>query len=71
MAPHGNHSCEGDHDHQDTPERGIEYSLYTKIDKDNLECLNEAVEGSAKSIFKPWEERLNFDVVRISRRCLN
>jgi len=54
--------CNGDHDHQhDSPEMGVEYSLYTKIDKDNLTCLNEAVDGSCKNIFKPWEERLNFE----------
>lgn len=44
-------------------ELGIQYSLYTKIDMENLECLNEAVDGSAKAIFKPYEERLNFDKV--------
>lgn len=54
------HSCEGDHDHHDTPEMGLQYSLYSKIDKDNLECLNESTEGSGKLVFKPWEERLNF-----------
>ncbi|EFA03260.1 PITH domain-containing protein CG6153 [Tribolium castaneum] len=61
MAPHGR-CCEGDHQHRDTPEMGVEYSLYTKIDKNNLECLNEATEGTGKTVFKPWEERLNFDV---------
>lgn len=50
-----------DSDHQD--EIGIQYSLYTKIDMENLECLNEATEGSAKLVFKPYEERLNFDKV--------
>lgn len=64
MAPHGR-CCDGDHQHRDTPEMGIEYSLYQKINKENLECLNEVVEGSGKSIFKPWEERLNFDTVRL------
>jgi hypothetical protein len=59
--PHGR-CCEGDHQHRDTPEMGVEYSLYTKINKENLECLNEAVEGSGKTVFKPWEERLNFEV---------
>lgn len=59
------HHCDGSHDHDETPETGIEYSLYEKIDKDNLECLNEAQDGSAKKIFKPWEERLNFDVVKV------
>ncbi|XP_076319077.1 PITH domain-containing protein GA19395 isoform X2 [Tachypleus tridentatus] len=43
------------------PDQGIHYSLYTKIDKANVECLNEAVEGSGKEVFKPWEERLNYD----------
>lgn len=44
-------------------EIGIQYSLFKKIDVDNLECLNETVDGSAKLIFKPYEERLNFDKV--------
>lgn len=66
MAPHGNdkHSCEGDHNHDETPEMGLQYSLYSKIDMDNLECLNEVSEGSGKTVFKPWEERLNLDKVR-------
>lgn len=56
--------CNGDHNHQDdSPEMGIEYSLYTKIDKENLTCLNERIDGTAKSIFKPWETRLNFDTL--------
>ncbi|GLV46182.1 uncharacterized protein CBL_02899 [Carabus blaptoides fortunei] len=62
MSPHGHHGCDGGHDHDDTPEMGIQYSLFEKIDKDNLECLNEVEEGSGKRIFKPWEERLNFDI---------
>ncbi|KAK9687250.1 PITH domain [Popillia japonica] len=61
MPPHG-HSCEGDNNHHESPETGLEYSLYAKIDRENLECLNEAVDGSGKTIFKPWEERLNFNV---------
>lgn len=63
MPPHGGggHSCEGDHDHHESPETGILYSLYQKIDKDNLECLNESVEGAGKTVFKPWENRLQFD----------
>lgn len=66
MSPHGHHGCDGGHDHDDTPEMGVQYSLFEKIDKDNLECLNEVEEGSGKRIFKPWEERLNFDMVRLS-----
>lgn len=63
MPPHGGHSCVGDSKHDDTPEMGVEYSLYSKIDLQNLECLNEASEGSGKNVFKPWEDRLNFDTV--------
>lgn len=64
--PHGNHdgnTCEGHAHEHDSAEMGVEYSLYTKINKDNLKCLNESVEGSGKTIFKPWEERHNFDTV--------
>lgn len=65
MAPHGKHTnnCDGSHDHDDTPEMGIQYSLYEKIDKENMECLNEAIENTGKSVFKPWNDRLTFDVV--------
>jgi len=56
--------CNGNHSHMDdSPEMGVEYSLYTKIDKENLTCLNERQDGSGKDIFKPWEERLNMDKI--------
>lgn len=58
------HHCDGEHNHDDSPEMGIQYSLYEKIDKENLQCLNEATEGSGKNIFKPWENRLDFSLVR-------
>lgn len=65
---HHKHSggCDGDHDHDETPEMGLQYSLYTKIDIDNVECLNESMEGSGKTIFKPWEDRLDLSKVKIS-----
>lgn len=50
-----------DSDH--TQEMGIEYSLYQKIDMENLECLNETLDGSGKGVFKAYEERMNFDKV--------
>lgn len=34
-------------------------SLYQKIDTENLQCLNEAEDGSGKTVFKPWDERLD------------
>ncbi|XP_037529562.1 PITH domain-containing protein CG6153 isoform X3 [Rhipicephalus sanguineus] len=41
------------------PETGLQYSLYSKIDLDNVQCLNEIKEGSGKLVFKPWEQRLD------------
>lgn len=62
---HGHsHGCGGhdDHDH-DNPDRGALFSLYTKIDTERLECLNEVTDGSGKLVFKPWDERLDFSKV--------
>ncbi|XP_063529929.1 PITH domain-containing protein GA19395 [Cydia strobilella] len=53
---HCHNECH-DHDHSSSEELGIQYNLYEKIDKDNLQCLNEMVEGSGKTVFKPWEMR--------------
>lgn len=64
MAHHGHsHSCEGDANKDETPEMGMEYSLYKYIDFNNLECLNEKSPQSGKLVFKPWEQRLDFDKV--------
>ncbi|XP_036340007.1 PITH domain-containing protein GA19395 [Rhagoletis pomonella] len=51
----GNEATDVDH----AFEMGIEYSLYKKIDMDNLECLNEECEGSGKKVFKAYENRQN------------
>ena len=40
-------------------ETGLSYSLYQKIDLTNLTTLNEEVEDSGKTVFKPWESRLD------------
>ncbi|KAL7741269.1 hypothetical protein ACLKA6_015152 [Drosophila palustris] len=61
--PHGHshdhgHGCS--HEATDVDhalEMGIEYSLYTKIDLENTECLNEEIDGSGKTVFKPYEKR--------------
>ncbi|KAJ3414129.1 hypothetical protein HDV05_007073 [Chytridiales sp. JEL 0842] len=37
--------------------KGAEFSLYKHIDTDNVRALNEAVDGSGKTIFKPWDQR--------------
>ncbi|KAL5280887.1 PITHD1 family protein [Megaselia abdita] len=60
--PHSHdHGCSHEASSSDhSPEMGIEYSLFQKIDMENLEVLNEESEGSGKTIFKPYEERLDF-----------
>jgi len=65
MAGH-RHGCDGDHNHDETPEMGLEYSLYSKIRLEDVECLNEKREGSGKDVFKAWENRLDFEKVRLS-----
>lgn len=66
MGDHHHHHDGCAHESNDSDylkEIGIQYGLYTKIDLENLECLNEAEDGSARFIFKPYEQRLNFDKV--------
>ncbi|XP_028043274.1 PITH domain-containing protein CG6153 isoform X1 [Bombyx mandarina] len=53
------HHCNHDHDHGSVEDIGIQYNLHEKIDLDHLECLNESLEGSGKSVFKPWDKRLD------------
>ncbi|XP_030556908.1 PITH domain-containing protein GA19395 [Drosophila novamexicana] len=63
--PHGHshghgHGCSHEAtDIDNALEMGIEYSLYTKIDLENTECLNEETDGSGKTVFKPYEKRLD------------
>lgn len=68
MAGHHNHGddcCHGHPSVDPSDEMGVQYSLYTKINLDNVNCLNEVVDGSGKDVFKPWEDRLNFEKVNI------
>ena len=58
-----------EHDH-DSPELGTLYSLYTKIDTEKVECLNEEVDGSGKYVFKPWDKRLDTDKVTTCKPIL-
>lgn len=66
MGGHG-HSHHGDCQHEnggvDPSEMGIMYSLYKKIDIEHVVCLNEEAEDSGKSVFKPWEDRLDKEKV--------
>lgn len=65
MSGHGHghsHSCgcEGEHE---PSERGFEYGLYSRIDLDKLQCLNESRDGDGKLVFKPWDRRNERDKV--------
>lgn len=61
---HSHGGCEGhDHDHVTDADRASAYSLYLKIDTERVQCLNEAEEGSAKYVFKPWDKRLDKEKV--------
>ncbi|XP_060801121.1 PITH domain-containing protein GA19395 [Amyelois transitella] len=55
--PHGH--CHDHHDHDESDEIGIQYNLFEKIDKENIQCLNETVDGSGKTVFKSWEKRFD------------
>ncbi|XP_028162754.1 PITH domain-containing protein CG6153 isoform X2 [Ostrinia furnacalis] len=59
MAHSHCHDGHHDHDHADSDEMGIQYNLFEKIDKENLECLNESIDGAGKTVFKPWDKRLD------------
>lgn len=62
MPHHGHSHNHGDgcshesHDVDNALEMGVQYSLYQKIDMNNLECLNETTDGSGKTVFKPYEK---------------
>ena len=38
------------------------FSLYLKIDTENVVCLNEAESNSGKKVFRSWDDRLNREV---------
>ncbi|GAA5806203.1 galactose-binding domain-like protein [Helicostylum pulchrum] len=49
--------CE--HDHSDLPDSGEQFLLYSKIDLDNVRCLNESEPNSGKKVIRPWNERMD------------
>lgn len=57
---HGHGCCEDDHE---PAERGVEYGLYSRIDIDKLQCLNESRDGDGKLVFKPWDQRTDREKV--------
>lgn len=54
-----------DHDHDDLPESGEQFLLYSKIDIDNVNCLNESEPNSGKNVIRPWNERMDDSKVSI------
>eukprot|EP01126_Amoeba_proteus_P065001 TRINITY_DN9167_c0_g1_i8.p1 TRINITY_DN9167_c0_g1~~TRINITY_DN9167_c0_g1_i8.p1 ORF type:complete len:150 (+),score=31.33 TRINITY_DN9167_c0_g1_i8:61-450(+) len=54
---HGHHDHHGQCCKDDS--LGELYSLWRHIDLTNVHCLNEAVPGSVKKIFKTWDKRLD------------
>ena len=70
MCDHGHSHGSGSHDHGKAgllgEELGVQYSLYQKIDLENVSCLNEEVEGSGRSVFKAWENRKSKDKYVVS-----
>ena len=46
-------------DHEPTGDDASEWSLNRTIDIDNLQCLNEEIDGSCKKVFRDWDDRLN------------
>ena len=55
-------------DHQSANDNSPEWNLLCKINMENLQCLNEKIDGSCKKIFRPWDDRLNKDYVDIDFR---
>lgn len=67
MAHSHGHGCSHQASDSDlSTETGVEYSLYERILIDEVVCLNEEVEDSGKTIFKPYEKRLDFNNFVIS-----
>ncbi|KAI9300330.1 galactose-binding domain-like protein [Cunninghamella echinulata] len=48
-----------DHDHDDLPGSGDQFLLYSRIDRDNVRCLNEIEPDSGKKVIRPWNERMD------------
>ena len=68
--PHGHSHGHGGCDHGQAgkvgEEQGLAYSLFQRIDMNNLTCLNEETDDSGKTVFKPWESRLDREKFVIS-----
>ncbi|GBG76510.1 hypothetical protein CBR_g22258 [Chara braunii] len=59
MSPGHGATCSHDHD-CGAHSCGADWSLYKTVDIPRVRALNEAVDGSAKTVIKTWERRLDF-----------
>jgi hypothetical protein len=57
------HGDGSSHSHSPPPDSIPGDSLYSKVDLDRVRCLNERVDGMARSIIKPWDQRLDTEKV--------
>lgn len=63
--------CDHDHNHgggacshgDNAQENSLGYSLYQKINTQDVECLNERIDGSGVKVFKAWSDRFNENIV--------
>jgi len=62
----GGGCCHSNDDHTDPNNLGLLYSLYSKIDINNLTTLNESEENSGRTVFRSWDDRLSKDHFVIS-----
>jgi len=61
----------GSHSHEPPPDLVPGDSLYSRIYLERVRCLNERVEGMARSIIKPWDQRLDTEKVSCLRRGIS
>jgi len=61
----------GAHSHEPPPDSIPGDSLYSRIYLERVRCLNEHVEGMARSIIKPWDQRLDTEKVSYLRRVIS
>jgi hypothetical protein len=60
---HGDHAHGHDHEHTHSDTGGHSDNVFMHIDRDNVVALNSIGEG--KQVIKPWNERLDEQVVSI------
>ena len=60
---HGSGCSHTQEDIESANNLGFLYSLYAKIDLQNLQTLNESEENAGRTVFRSWDERLSKEKV--------